>query len=190
MYTTAKKTGGRALVLVVMVATMVLASTVVFAAEARAGSFDDSPPKAVLIKYENTVIQAREAVYAHWFYYDEKRGWMEYYSDSADYFDGIYPKAQVVGADRRLHVRLRKPERPSSLKIFASRTKFGQARQLESTLKPVEKDGKTVGWDAYFRVDQPDRHYYIDVYPVWDEVPGTHTSYGDDTAYWLHVRTR
>jgi hypothetical protein len=54
----------------------------------------------------------------------------------------------------------------------------------------VEQDGKTVGWEAFFRVNQPDRHYYIDVYPVWEEVPGTHISYGDDTAYWLHVRTR
>ena len=115
---------------------------------------------------------------------------MDEYSDSPDIFDGTYPKAAVVGAGRRLHVRLRKPERPSSLSIYASRTKFGQARRLERTLRPVEQDGKTVGWEAYFRVDQPDRHYYIDVYPVWERVPGTHISYGDDTAYWLHVRTR
>ena len=189
VYTTAKKTGGRALVLVVMVATMALAGTVLFAAQAWAGSFYDSPPKAVLMKYK-TVIQARQAVYAHWFYYDEEDGWVEYYYDSAAYFNGTYPKAAVVGAGRRLHVRLRKPERPSSLRIVASRTKYGQARRLQRTLRPVEQDGKTVGWEAFFRVKQPDRHYYIDVYPVWDEVPGTRTSYGDDTAYWLHVRTR
>ena len=189
MYTAAKKTGGRALVLVVMFASMVLAVTMVFAAEAGAGSFDDSPPKAVLIKYK-TVIQVRPNVYAHWFYYDEEGGWVEYFSDSAAFFNGNYPKAAVVGAGRRLHVRLRKPERPSSLKIHASRTKDGPERRLQRTLRPVEQDGKTVGWEAYFRVDQPDRHYYLDVYPVWNEVPGTHISYGDDTAYWLHVRTR
>ena len=87
-------------------------------------------------------------------------------------------------------MRLRKPERPSSLRIVASKTKFGQARRLQRTLRPVERDGKTVGWEAFFRVNQPDRHYYIDVRATWDEVPGTRISYGDDTAYWLHVRTR
>jgi hypothetical protein len=45
VYTTAKKTGGRALVLVVMVAAMALACTMVFAAEAWAGSFYDGPPR-------------------------------------------------------------------------------------------------------------------------------------------------
>jgi hypothetical protein len=45
VYTTAKKTGGSALVLVVMVATMVLAGTVVFAAQAKAGSFGSDPPR-------------------------------------------------------------------------------------------------------------------------------------------------
>jgi hypothetical protein len=117
VYTTAKKTGGRALVLVVMVATMALAVTAVFVAEARAGSFDSEPPKALLMKYK-TVIQAREVVSAHWFYYDEEHGWVDEYSDSPDIFDGTYPKAAVVGAGRRLHVRLLKPERPSSLKIY------------------------------------------------------------------------
>jgi len=66
VYTTAKKTGIRALALVVMVAAMALAGTVGFAAQARAGSFADSPPKAVLMKYK-TVIQAREVVAAHWY---------------------------------------------------------------------------------------------------------------------------
>jgi hypothetical protein len=141
------------------------------------------------MKYK-TVIQARQAVYAHWFYYDEEDGWVEYYYGSGDYFNGIYPEAAVVGAGRRLHVRLRKPERPSSLKIYASRTKDGPERRLQRTLRPVEQDGKTVGWEAFFRVGRPDSHYYIDVHSMWEEVPGTHISYGDEATYWLHVRTR
>ena len=44
MYMTAKRAGGRALALVVMVASMALAGTMVFAAEATAGSFDPEPP--------------------------------------------------------------------------------------------------------------------------------------------------
>jgi hypothetical protein len=77
----------------------------------------------------------------------------------------------VVGAGRRLHVRLRKPERPSSLKIYASKTKFGPERRLQRTLRPVEQDGKTVGWEAFFRVGRPDSHYYLDVRSTWDEEP-------------------
>jgi hypothetical protein len=45
VYTTAKKTGGRALALAVMVAAMALAGTVLFAARAWAGSFADAPPR-------------------------------------------------------------------------------------------------------------------------------------------------
>jgi hypothetical protein len=58
VYTSAKKTGGRALVLVVMAAAMALATLAVFAAEARAGSFGSEPPRAVLMNYK-TVIQAQ-----------------------------------------------------------------------------------------------------------------------------------
>jgi hypothetical protein len=137
------------------------------------------------MKYK-TVIQARDVVASHWFYYEEEHGWVEEYIDSADIFDGTYPKAAMVGAGRRL----RKPERPSSLKIYASRTKDGPERRLQRTLRPVEQDGKTVGWEAYLRVGRPDSHYYIDVHSMWDEVPGTHTSYGDEATYWLPVRTR
>jgi hypothetical protein len=115
-------------------------------------------------------------LYAHCYYYDEDAGWTEYYSDSAAYFNGNYPEAVVVGAGRRLHIRLRKPERPSAFEIYASRAEGGQGRQLKHTFRRVERDGETVAWDVFFWVNQPDRHYYLDVYPVWERVPGTHIS--------------
>jgi hypothetical protein len=65
---------------------------------------------------------------------------------------------------------------------------IGQARRLDTTLRRVERDGKTVAWNVFFRVDQPDRHYYLDTFGMWKEVPGTHISYGD-VSWTFHVKT-
>jgi hypothetical protein len=53
----------------------------------------------------------------------------------------------------------------------------------------VERGGKTIAWDVFFRVNRPDRHYYLDLSTAWERVPGTHDSYGDQILYLLHVRT-
>jgi hypothetical protein len=51
---------------------------------------------------------------------------------------------------------------------------------------PVVRDGKTVAWDAYFRLERPDRHYYLGASGVWE---GRGERGGD--AYWqFHVKTR
>ena len=50
--------------------------------------------------------------------------------------------------------------------------------------------GETVEWDAFFRVNQPHRDYYLIVECNWDEVPGTQISYGEYVEYALHVKTR
>ena len=110
VYTSAKKTGDRALVLVVMAAAMALAGTVLFAAQAWAGSFDDSPPEAVLMKYK-TVIQAQGNDRGTWYYY-QGSGWnFTIYDIFGDYH---FPDPQTVGAGRRLHIRFDKPQRPSA----------------------------------------------------------------------------
>ena len=199
VYTTAKKTGGRALALVAMVAAMALATLAVFAsfAEARAtagatGSFGHRPPKAVLMKYES-VLQVRGDGCAHWYFY--KNGEWEY-RIPFDYL-GCYspPKADEVGAGRRLHVRLAKPERPS-VRILAypklnERTgkPSGQRRVLKDTLRPVKRGGEAVGWEAFFRVNEPERQYYLRASTVWERVPGEHVSYGH-AIYDFHLETR
>jgi hypothetical protein len=197
VYTTAKRTGGRAFVLVVMVAAMALATLAVFAVEARAtagptGSFGHLPPKAVLMKYES-VLQVGADVCAHWYFY--QNGEWEFLIPT-DYL-GCYspPKADEVGAGRRLHVRLAKPERPS-VRILAfpklnERTgkPSGQRRVLKDTLRPVKRDGETVGWEAFFRVNEPERQYYLKVSAAWERVPGEHVSYGH-AIYDFHIETR
>jgi hypothetical protein len=195
VYTSAKRTGGRALVLFVMVATMALATLAVFAsfAEARpTGSFGHSPPKAFLMK-DSRVLQARGGGCFHWYYY-ENGEWG--YAIPHDYL-GCYnpPKADEVGAKSRLHVRLAKPERPS-VRILAYRRlnkrtgkPSGQRRVLKDTLKPIKQGGETVGWDVFFRVNEPERQYYLRASTVWERVPGEHVSYGH-AIYDFHLETR
>ena len=65
-----------------------------------------------------------------------------------------------------------------------------QRRQLKRTIRPVKQDGETVGWDVFFRVNRPGRHYYMNVESAWERVPGTRISYGEYIEYGLHVRTR
>ena len=170
-----------------------LALVAVFAAEAWAGSFGPEPPEAVLMKYK-TVLQVRGNDGGKWYYY-QGSGWSYIiYDDNLDEY--FFPEPQTVGAGRRLHVRLRKPERPSAVELNAYPRvgehgyPSGQRRQLQRTLRPVKKDGETVGWEVFFRVNQPDKHYYLVVRSAWERVPGTRISYGEDISYGLHISTR
>jgi hypothetical protein len=183
-----------ALTLAVAVA---LATLAVFAADTRAtvgptGSFGHLPPKAVLMKYES-VLQVGGDVCHHWHFYQNGE-WD--YRIPTDYL-GCYspPKADEVGAGRRLHVRLAKPERPSLLILAYLRLNertgkpSGQKRVLKDTLRPVKRGGETVGWEAFFRVHEPERQYYLKVSAVWERVPGEHLSYGH-AIYDFHLETR
>jgi hypothetical protein len=187
----AEKKVGRALFSAAAVAVAIaLASLDLFDAQARAGSFAKGPPQAVLMK-GSYVIQVRRVEAAHWYFYERGR-WVETHIDS---FDFAYPKADAVKAGRMLTVRLGKPQRPSTVRITAyprldaNGDHAGHAQELKPTLARVERGGKTIAWDVFFRVNRPGRHYYLDVYPVWDRVPGTRISYGDEILYLLHVRT-
>jgi hypothetical protein len=169
---------------IVVTLALAVATLAVFAAEARAGSFDTRPPKAALMKYKS-VLQVRSFSGGGWSFY-QNGGW------AADVFDNFgeyyFPKADVVGAGTRLHVRLA-PERPSVVEINAwprvkdgdlgGKTPAGQRQKLKHTFRRVERDGETVAWDVFFRVGEPERHYYLVVHAVWERVPGTHISYGD-----------
>jgi hypothetical protein len=187
----AEKKVGRALVSTASLAVAIgLATLAIFAAQARAGSFAKGPPQAVLMK-GSYVIQVRTVEAAHWFFYERGR-WVETHIDS---FDFAYPKADAVKAGRILTVRFGKPQRPSAVgitaypRLDANGDHAGHAQRLEPTLARVERGGKTIAWDVFFRINRPDRHYYLDLSPAWERVPGTRASYGDEILYLLHVRT-
>jgi hypothetical protein len=188
------KPGSLALALALAVA-VALATLAVFAsfAEARTGgSFGHRPPKAILMK-DSRVLQTRGDSCAHWFYYQDGE-WM--FLVPTDYLGCYNPrKADKVGAGRRLHVRLAKPERPSVRVIAHPKLNkrigkpSGQRRVLKDTLRPIKQGDETVGWDVFFRVNEPEHHYYLKVSAAWERVPGEHFSYGHG-IYDFHVETR
>jgi hypothetical protein len=188
MYTTTKKTASRPLVLVVMVATMVLAGIAIVAAEAQAGSFSDGFPKQVLMK-GTTVLQEGNFYYGSWHWY-EAGEWNRVDAD------GIldYPRADTVRAGSKLHIKINKPERPAAFRIRAYKkvdrfsNPIGTGRLLNTTFRRVERDGETVGWNVFFRVNEPNRNYYLKTYGRWARVPGTHISYGDESRLY-HLKT-
>jgi hypothetical protein len=183
---------GRSLVVALAVA-LALAMLAVFAAEARAGSFGSRPPSAVLMKGA-TVLQTGQRGSFCWTHYDEGVGKWRYVCGDAPY---MFPRAHdFLRAGTRLHIRLGKPQRPEKFMITAyggfdkgQKWPIGKGRRLDTNLRRVERDGKTVAWNVFFRVNEPDRHYYLDTIGLWESVPGTHTSYGD-ASYSFHVRTR
>jgi hypothetical protein len=192
MYTITKKSATiRALVLVVLTATMALAVTGVVAAEAQAGSFDNRPPEALLIK-PSQVLQEGKVGSSCWDYFVEDGFWVTGCSDTVYRF----PRADVVGAGKQLHIRLDKPQRPERFRISAykgfdreAQRPIGEARRLNTTFRRVERDGKTVAWNVFFRVNEPDRHYYLATSGEWKRVPDTHISYGQG-SWFFHVKTR
>jgi hypothetical protein len=171
---------------------VVLATFAVGAATVQAGSFDNRPPKAVLMKGENVLRKGALGSYCWNWYLGDGRG----RGECADGAFLSYPSPERVKAGSQLHIRLKKPQKPDKFKVIAykgfDREKLrlvGPKRRIETTLKPVKRDGKTVGWDAYFRVNKPDRHYYLDTYGNWYQDPDTQFSYGDGT-WAFHVKTR
>jgi hypothetical protein len=102
--------------------------------------------------------------------------------------DGVsrYPSAVLIEPGTRLHIRLSENRRPERFSLTSSRSPDGQSRRIDTTIRRVERDGKTVAWDAYFRLERPDRHYYLGAFGVWKNLSGTVR--GD--AYWqFHLKT-
>lgn len=183
-----KKRTGQLWMSIVLVLALALAAISVVAAEAQAGSFSDEFPKQVLMKGK-TQLQDGYLNYGGWHWYEDGQ-WQEVY---ADY--GPWPHAVVVKSGSRLHIKINKPERPAIYRIKAYKQDaenpgwpIGKGRLLNTTFGRVERDGKTVGWNVFFRVNRPDRHYYLETYGRWARVPGTHISYGDESLHY-HVKT-
>ena len=166
---TPNKRTKRLLMYFVLVLAIALSTVTVVATQAQAIRLFDP----VLMK-GHTVLQHGGFAYGTSHVY-KNGSWNTYYADGL----GEYPSAAVVGAGRKLHIRLNKAQRPDRFTIKDHET----GRHLKTTLRRVQRDGKTVAWDVYFRVNRPNHNYYLDTRGVWKHVPGTHTSYG----YYVHL---
>ncbi len=163
-------------------------------AQAASSSYDDDPPSKVLMK-GSTVLQKGRMGSHCWSYYDGRPG-----AYCADYVYNFPRRAVFLRAGSTLHIRIDKPQRPDRVQVVAypgldrknpapTAAPIGKGRRLDTTLRGVQRDGKTVAWDVFFRVSQPERHYYLDTWVVWERVPGTRISYGD-LAWTFRVKTR
>jgi hypothetical protein len=153
---------------------LVLLSGVLLAGtQGQAQALAPRPPDATL-KQGNTILQDGRRIAYCW-----TRG-------CADNFEDMYPSAVVVEPGARLHIRLTENKRPKRFSLTSSRSPDGQSRRIDTTLRRVVRDGKTVAWDAYFRLERSDRHYYMDAFGVWRDEGGRER--GD--AYWqFHAKT-
>ena len=171
-----------------LVLAMALAAIAVVAAEARAGSYSDKFPKQVLMKGA-TVLQHGRFYYGSWHWY-EAGEWNKVHADGI----GGFPQADTVRAGSTLHIMTNKPERPASFRIRAYKkvdqwsNPIGTGRLLDTTFRRIERDGKTVGWDVFFRVNEPNRHYYLETGGRWERVPDSHISFGASHEN-FHVKT-
>jgi len=153
--------------------------------------FEDPSPNAVLMK--GPVVLQKEIGTGGWYYYDEG-GWNGVVLETfiAGYF---LPRADLVSAGTKLHIRIDKPPRPERLWITAhegfdreQKRFIGEGRRLDTTLRRVQRDGKTVAWDVFFHVNRPHQHYYLKTFGAWKRVPGTHSTYGSG-SWTFHVKT-
>jgi hypothetical protein len=97
-----------------------------------------------------------------------------------------YPAAVRVDAGSRLRIRIYENERPDRVWLRSRPSPDGRWRRIDTALKRVKRDGERVVWDVSFRVNRPDRHYYLDVFGIWNDASGR--AYGD--AYWeFHLKT-
>ena len=155
-----------------MVLALLLAGGVLLAGfQDQAKALSPHPPVADL-KQENTKLQR---AYRHSYCWIRR---------CVDNFEDNYPPAVTVEPDTRLYIRLSENWRPKKFTLKTSTSPNGRARQINTTLRPVVRDGKTVAWDAYFRLERPNRQYFLDAIGEWQGARG------GASVYWqLHAKT-
>ena len=106
-----------------------------------------------------------------------------------------FPETSRVAAGSKLKVRIFKSQRPDYFEITAypavdeEGTPSGEGRLLNRDLERVVREGKTVAWDASFKVNRPDRDYYLVGEGHWKDQEGCGGV--DQYASWsFHVKTR
>lgn len=141
------------------------------------------PPKVQLV-YRNKIVQ-RVASWSYcWSYTDGEWG-------VGQCADGLpaYPKAAVIEGPSRVVLRIPYSAEPKRLNIHAYRKirrnhgyeqTVGRSERIEFDLKPHRERGHVTAWDAIFRLDEADRHYYLNV--------DVRLRQGDP-SYALHART-
>lgn len=187
-----KRTANRRRVVTVLfsaVAVVILGAIAVTVGAPPAEAHDHRIPKTVLKKGSQDLQTGFKVAESEWHYALGGGRCGGAHTDYAFRFPG----ADRVAAKSALRVRIFKVQRPDSLKITAHRKvneddyPIGKPQVLKRTLSPVVRGGKTVAWDARFRVSQLSRDYYLVTEGHWRDREGCG---GDQYAFWsFHVRT-
>lgn len=164
-------------VMMVLCALVIGAGIVVLGTGTSAYALDDRPPVTILKKGDRALQNGRQGSYC-WTFGPDSHG-------CADYLPS-YPAADLVREDSELYVRIFKAERPEEFNLAAYRKveehdfPVGNAQDVPFNWRRVARDGRTVAWDATFKVRQPDRHYYLNAFGIWRE---------GDSSWYFHVKT-
>jgi hypothetical protein len=180
----------RRAIILLTTAVVALVGIVAVQASALEGSRDRHPPDTVLKQRSQILQSGLQGSYCWNYFVEAEQFWV---GNCTDYLPR-YPAGDRVEAGSRLHIKIRKAQQPDRFSLYAYRDidgdgfPTGDAQRLSTSLKRVVRDGKTVGWDVFFYVNRPDRHYYLDASGKWNHVRGSKASYGDSSWY-FHVKT-
>jgi hypothetical protein len=168
------------LAVALMVGALVVGSGVAY-------SHDHVPPKTALMKGESQLQRGILGSYC-W----TSPGGEGLVIECGDVFRPSFPPTDYVRAGRRLHIRILKAQEPVDFSLRAYGGKAGHptgtGEQLPVSLRPVQEDGTTVAWDAFFEVDSPGRHYYMFASGRWkDEQGGGNLQ---DASWTFHIKTK
>lgn len=148
-----------------------------------------SPPKAALSSEDGRVSQKGVKVAEY--------SWSQPTGDGGcvvanALLETSFPEARAVAAGTPLRIRVHDARRPNPFEIVSYRRldadgmPAGRGREIRRSLEPVVRDGRTVAWDARFRLNQPGRQHYLIADGHWKGCDGIY-----DFALWsFHLRTR
>ncbi len=151
----------------VLVAVVGLVGVFLVGVQGQAQALAPHPPDAIL-KQGNRTLQHGSLISYFW-------------SNITADFAPQHPSAVLVEPGTQLYIRLSENRLPEQFSLRSRPT-----GRIDTTLRPVVRDGKLVAWDAYFRLERPDLHYHLRASGTW-EGRGGRGGYVD----WLfHVKTR
>ena len=155
-----------------------------------ASAHDHLIPTTTLMKRTTELQTGLKVVDSSW---TAPAGNGEFVTQTASY-TWRFPEVDRVAAGSKLGMRILKSQKPDTFSITAypridqEGAPSGRGRLLQSSLKPLVQDGRTVAWDVIFYVNRPERDYYLVSEGHWKDRQGSDS---DQWAHWsFHVKTR
>ena len=178
----------------VLLAAMAVSIAGLLVVQGQASAHDHRIPKTVLMKGKEELQTGRRVEEFTWAY--PSRNGNVCFVDEGTFSFGFPKEVTSVASGSRLKVRIHKSQKPDTFSVTAYSRLKGNGEPVDATGRPlgtsleaVVRDGQTVAWDAYFRVDSPDTDYYLMTEGHWQDRDCSNVD-SDQFARWtFHVRT-